>query len=211
MGKWCHQASSFIFDRIFVKLAGNQDRHKILDKFEFRSDRISHFRVAYPWVKFSIDLLWNLQVQLTFQRLEFFITLFLGTVRPRRLKQDRHGQRADVSCIPESGCCCLFVPLFLRFSFSPVFNIEMFRHTFLGNSEAWKIETWYTHRQWADVSSTVQVKKNPHFLFFSMINGLLFWEKLGEIVENFSRFLQEIQYFLQEIPVFLPEILGLYL
>ena len=58
---------------------------------------------------------------------------------------------------------------------------------------------------------TVQVKKNPHFLFFSMINCLFFWEKLGEIVENFSRFLQEIQYFLQEIPVFLPEILGLYL
>ena len=60
-------------------------------------------------------------------------------------------------------------------------------------------------------ASTVQVKKNSHFLFFSMINYLFFWEKLGEIVENFSRFLQEIQYFLQEIPVFLPEILGLYL
>ena len=56
---------------------------------------------------------------------------------------------------------------------------------------------------------TVQVKKNPHFLFFSMINCLFFWEKQGETVENFSRFLQEIQYFLQEIPVFLPEILGL--
>ena len=42
---------------------------------------------------------------------------------------------------------------------------------------------------------TVQVKKNPHFLFFSMINCLFFWEKLGEIVENFSRFLQEIQFF----------------
>ena len=54
---------------------------------------------------------------------------------------------------------------------------------------------------------TVQVKKNPHFLFFSMINRLFFWEKLGEIVENFSRFLQVIQYFLQEIPVFLLEIL----
>ena len=58
---------------------------------------------------------------------------------------------------------------------------------------------------------TVQVKKNPHFLFFSMISCLFFWEKLGEIVKNFSRFLQEIQFFLQEIPVFLPEILGLYL
>ena len=27
MGKWCLQASSFIFDWVFVKLAGNQDSH----------------------------------------------------------------------------------------------------------------------------------------------------------------------------------------
>ena len=40
MGKWCLQASMFIFDQIFVKLAGNQDMHKILVEFEFwiRSD-----------------------------------------------------------------------------------------------------------------------------------------------------------------------------
>ena len=58
-----------IFDRIFIKLAGNQDRHKILDEFEFRPDGISHLGVTCPWgrFKFSIDLLWNLQVQLTFQ------------------------------------------------------------------------------------------------------------------------------------------------
>ena len=60
MGKWCLQASSFIFDRIFVKLAG------------------------------TIDILWNLQVQLTFQTLEYFVTLFSGTVRPRRLKLGTH-------------------------------------------------------------------------------------------------------------------------
>ena len=29
MGNWCLQASLFIFDRIFIKLAGNQDSHKI--------------------------------------------------------------------------------------------------------------------------------------------------------------------------------------
>ena len=27
--------------------------------------------------------------------------------------------------IPESGCCCSFVPLFLHFSFSPIFKQEM--------------------------------------------------------------------------------------
>ena len=92
MGKWCLQASSFSFDRIFVKLAGNQDSHKISDKFEFWLDRISHFRVTCPCgqIKFSIDILWNLQVQLAFQTLEFFVTLFSGTVRPRRLKLGIH-------------------------------------------------------------------------------------------------------------------------
>ena len=69
MGKWYPQANLFISYRIFFKLAGNQDRHKISDEFEFQLDRISHFRVTCPWrrINFSIDLLWNLQVQLTFQ------------------------------------------------------------------------------------------------------------------------------------------------
>ena len=31
MGKWCLHASSFIFDRIIIKVAGNQDRHKNSD------------------------------------------------------------------------------------------------------------------------------------------------------------------------------------
>ena len=38
MGKWCLQASAFIFYRIFVKLAGIQDRYKILE--ELNSGRI---------------------------------------------------------------------------------------------------------------------------------------------------------------------------
>ena len=35
MGKLCLHASSFIFDRIIIKLAGNQDRHKSSDEFKF--------------------------------------------------------------------------------------------------------------------------------------------------------------------------------
>ena len=34
MGKWCLHASSFIFDRIIIKVAGSQDRHKSLDEFD---------------------------------------------------------------------------------------------------------------------------------------------------------------------------------
>ena len=35
MGKWCLHASSLIFDRIIIKIAGNQDRHKSSDEFDF--------------------------------------------------------------------------------------------------------------------------------------------------------------------------------
>ena len=35
MGKWCLHASSIISDRIIIKAAGNQDRHKSSDEFDF--------------------------------------------------------------------------------------------------------------------------------------------------------------------------------
>ena len=50
MGKWSLHASSFIFDRIIIKVAGNQDRHKSSIKFDFGTDQTSHFGVTCPWV-----------------------------------------------------------------------------------------------------------------------------------------------------------------
>ena len=35
MRKWCLHPSLFIFDRIIIKVAGNQDRHKSSDGFDF--------------------------------------------------------------------------------------------------------------------------------------------------------------------------------
>ena len=61
-------------------------------------------------------------LSLQFSTLKFFVTLFTGAVRSRRLKLSTRGQWADVLWIPESGCCCLFIPLFLHFSFSPIFK-----------------------------------------------------------------------------------------
>ena len=75
MGKWCLHASMFIIDRILVKLADNQDRHKISDVFEFWPDQTSHFGVICPGLlkkaiddivqgivfSFFISSLWNLQ------------------------------------------------------------------------------------------------------------------------------------------------------
>ena len=136
MGKWCLQASSFIFYRFFIKLAGNQDSHKISDEFEFWLDRISHFGETCPCgrIKFSIDILWNLQVQLTFQTLEFFVTLFSGTVRPRRLKLCTHvgiGQMYHVYWNQAAAAySSLYFFIFLSLQFSTLkFFITLFSGT----------------------------------------------------------------------------------
>ena len=50
MGKWCLHASSFIFDRIIIKVTGNQDRHKSSDEFDFGPDQTTHFGVTCPWM-----------------------------------------------------------------------------------------------------------------------------------------------------------------
>ena len=47
MGKCCLHASSFIFDRIIIKVAGNQDRHKNSGEVDFGRDQ-THFGVTCP-------------------------------------------------------------------------------------------------------------------------------------------------------------------
>ena len=50
MEKCCLHASSFIFYRIIIKVAGNQDRNKSSDEFDFGSDQTTHFGVTCPWL-----------------------------------------------------------------------------------------------------------------------------------------------------------------
>ena len=50
MGKWCLHASSFIFYRIILKVAGNQDRHTGSDEFDFGLDHTTYFGVTCPWM-----------------------------------------------------------------------------------------------------------------------------------------------------------------
>ena len=50
MGKWFLHASSFSFDRIIIKVAGNQDRHKSSVEFDFGPNQTTHFGVTCPWV-----------------------------------------------------------------------------------------------------------------------------------------------------------------
>ena len=50
MGKCCLHASLFIFHRIIIKVAGNQDRHESSDEFDFGPDQTIHFGVTCPWM-----------------------------------------------------------------------------------------------------------------------------------------------------------------
>ena len=63
MGIWCLHASSFIFDRIIIKVAGNQDRHKSLVEFDIGPNQTTHFGVTCPWVQkfhtFELEYLWS--------------------------------------------------------------------------------------------------------------------------------------------------------
>ena len=45
---FCLHARAFIFDRIIIKVAGNQDRHKSSDEFDFGPDPTTHFGVTCP-------------------------------------------------------------------------------------------------------------------------------------------------------------------
>ena len=50
MGKCCLHASSFIFYRIIINIAGNQDMHKSSVEFDFGPNQITRFGVTCPWV-----------------------------------------------------------------------------------------------------------------------------------------------------------------
>ena len=63
------------------------------------------------------------------------------------------GQWVNVSSLPESDCCCLFVPLFLHFPSPQFSNIKTTVTLFSGNCKVYKVETWYTLGQWVNVSS----------------------------------------------------------
>ena len=58
MEKWCLHSSSFIFDQIIIKVAGNQDRHKRLVEFNFGPNQTTHFGVTCSWMK-KISHFWT--------------------------------------------------------------------------------------------------------------------------------------------------------
>ena len=66
MGKCCLHASSFVFYRIIIKVAGHQDRHKSSDEFDFGPlVSMAHLYVfwneIWPWhtgLRWAIVALW---------------------------------------------------------------------------------------------------------------------------------------------------------
>ena len=51
LGKKIPDDSDFMFDRIFIRPAGNKDSNKILDEFEFWADRTIQMRMNLVSIK----------------------------------------------------------------------------------------------------------------------------------------------------------------
>ena len=76
MGKWCLHASSFIFDQIVIKVAGNQDRHKSSDEFDF-GPLVSMAHLYVFEMRFDLGTLDSGERSLPFGLLVFLFLLYL--------------------------------------------------------------------------------------------------------------------------------------
>ena len=52
----------------------------------------------------------------------------------------------DASCIPDSGCSYIFIPLFLHFSFFPI--LKHYNFSSLSSQELWGLEGWNVVHTW---------------------------------------------------------------
>ena len=84
---------------------------------------------------------------------ENFITDFLGTVKAVKLKLGLHMDNGLIYCVYHNqgqGPITIGITSIDRLNNLPLMN--NFHHTFLKNCKGYKVETWYTHGQWVDVS-----------------------------------------------------------
>ena len=71
------------------------------------------------------------------KKLKNFVTLFSGTVRPRRLKLGTPVDSGQMSRVYRNHAAAVYSSLyFFIFLSLPISNIEIFHHTFLRNCEA---------------------------------------------------------------------------
>ena len=98
-----------------------------------------------------------------------------------------HGQWADVSCILESGCSCLFIPLFFHFSFSPIFKHWNFSSHF--SKELWGVEDWNMLHMWTMDRCILSTKIRLLLLIHPFISSFFFlsnFQTLKFLVTLFS-------------------------
>ena len=91
-----------------------------------------------------------------FQTLKFFITLSSGTVRPRRLKLGTHVDNGQMYRIYWNQAAAAYSSLYFYSLLSSDFQtLKIFVALFL-ETEAYKVDTWYSCGQWVDVSCVPQ-------------------------------------------------------
>ena len=87
------------------------------------------------------------------QKLKFFITLFSGTVRPRKFKLGTLVDNGWMYHVYQNQAAAAYLSLyFFIFLSLQLSDINIFHQTFLRNSEVYKIEIWYTCEQSMHVS-----------------------------------------------------------
>ena len=63
-----------------------------------------------------------------FQTLKFFLTLFSGTVRPRRLKLSKHVDSGQMYRVYRNQAAASYSPFFFHFSFSNFQTLKFLSH-----------------------------------------------------------------------------------
>ena len=135
---------------------------------------------AYSSLYFFIFL------SLQFSTLKFFVTLFSGTVRPRRLKIGTHvdsGQMYHV--LWNQGCCCLFIPLFLHLQFS---TLKFFITFFSGTVRPRRLKLG-TH---VDTWQMYHVYRNQAAAAYSSLYFFIFLSLQLSNIKNFRYFSEEL-------------------
>ena len=155
----CPFISSFFFLSNFQTLK----YFVILFAGTVRSRRLKHGTHVDSWQIYGVyriraaaaylSLYFFIFRSLQFSNIRFFVTLFPETMGPRKLEIGTYVDSRQMNCVYRNPAAAsyssLYFFIFLSLQFS---NIKMFRPTFLRNCEALKVETWYTRGKWADVS-----------------------------------------------------------
>ena len=154
-GKRCRHLFSVVFYQIFFRLAGKEDRHKISDKFQFLPlpteldaheclKNLSNIRIFRhtPFCPFIFSFF-------NTQKLKILVTLFSGTVRPRRLQLGAHVDNVWMYFVYWNQSAAAYLSLYFFILLSLQFsNIKMLLSHF--SQELWGLEGWniikrYTH------------------------------------------------------------------